>query len=144
MSDNQWNQNIANQRGILGDSVNSQLSAVRAAPGAWSQGLLPFAAEQQAGDARQQQQQRMLDQRRSNMLTNMQAPWNRLNAYSTTLGGPAAALGSVSSTTAGSNPIGGALGGALIGGQVGSMFGSRASALAVGGGAGLLANIFHV
>jgi hypothetical protein len=143
MSDN-WAQNIANQRGILGDSVNSQLSAVQAAPGAWSQGLLPYAAMSQVGDQRQAQSQKMLDQKLSNFNINQQAPWNRLNAYATGLGGPASQLGTQSSTTAATNPLGGLLGGLLTGGQIGSMIpgiGAGAGA-GIGGGLGLLSNMF--
>ena len=48
---NQWNQNIANQRGILSDQSTGQLNAVQAAPGAYQQQYLPAERLGQVGQA---------------------------------------------------------------------------------------------
>lgn len=47
----QWNQNIANQRGILGDMTSGQLSAASAAPGAYQSQFLPYQYQAQVGQA---------------------------------------------------------------------------------------------
>lgn len=139
----QWNQNVANQSGILGQignvegqNVQNMFNAVSAAPGAWQQGLLPFQAEAQAGSAIDQQRQLAAQARAQRFQSTSQAPVNRLNQYSQLVGGPG--QGSQSTYQAGSSPLGGALGGAALGG---SMFGLPG---ALGGGLlGLGANLFN-
>ncbi len=86
LSDN-WNQNIANQRGILGDQVQSQLGAVAAAPGAYDQRFLPGRAMGQVGAAYDDLAARKLQSRMDKFNTNQQAGWNRLNAYNGAING---------------------------------------------------------
>lgn len=136
MSDN-WNQNIANQRGILGDQSQGQLGAVAAAPGAYQQQFLPYQMQAQVGAVYDQQRQRALDARAQRWTTNNQAPWNRLGALQSAVTGAGGGYNSTTQTsTPPSNPLGGALGGALGGG---SMFGIPG---AIGGGIlGLLSGL---
>ncbi len=90
---NQWNQTIANERGILGDQSQGQLDAVAAAPGAYQQQFLPSQYQQQVGAAYDDQATRALQARVDKYNTNQQAPWQRLNAYTGAING-----------TGGSNP----------------------------------------
>jgi len=83
---NQWNQNIANQRGILGDQSQGQLAAVAAAPGAYQQQYLPAERLGQVGAAWDDQQQRALQARIDKFNTNQQAPLNRLQFYNQQIG----------------------------------------------------------
>jgi hypothetical protein len=83
---NQWNQNIANQRGILGDQGQMQLGAVAAAPGAYQQQYLPAERMAQVGAAWDDQKQRALQSRIDKYNTNQQAPLNRLQFYNQQIG----------------------------------------------------------
>jgi hypothetical protein len=83
---NQWNQNIANQRGILGDQSAGQIAAVGAAPGAYQQQYLPAERLGQVGLAREDLAQRQLQSRLDKFNTNQQASWNRLGAYNQNIG----------------------------------------------------------
>ncbi len=84
---NNWNQNIANQRGILGDQVQSQLGAVAAAPGAYDQRFLPGRAMGQVGAAYDDLKARALQSRMDRFNTNQQSGWNRLGAYNGAING---------------------------------------------------------
>ncbi len=84
---NQWNQNIANQRGILGDQTQGQLGAVAAAPGAYDQRFLPGRAMGQVGAAYDDLAARQLQSKMDKFNTNQQAQWNRLNAYNGAISG---------------------------------------------------------
>jgi hypothetical protein len=84
---NQWNQNIANQRGILGDWTGRQLDAVGAAPGAYQQQFLPAERLGQVGQAREDLTKRQLDAALAKFNTNQQAGWNRLGAYTGAISG---------------------------------------------------------
>ncbi len=86
LSDN-WNQNIANQRGILGDQTQGQLGAVAAAPGAYNQRFLPGQAMGQVGAAYDDLAARKLQSQMDRFNINQQAPWNRLNAYNGAISG---------------------------------------------------------
>ncbi len=90
---NNWNQNIANQRGILGDQQQGQLAAVAAAPGAYQQRFLPSQYQQQVGSAYDDLATRQLQSQVDRFNTNQNAGWNRLNAYNGAING-----------TGGSNP----------------------------------------
>lgn len=148
MADN-WNQNIANQRGILGDisnvqqgNVSNQMGAVAAAPGAYEQQYAPLQHMAQVGAANDDLATRQLQAKIDRFNTTQSAGWNRLGAFSNMVGGPG--TGSQATSTAAKNPAGGLLGGALTGAQIGSMIpglGTLAGGL-VGGGAGLLSNLF--
>ncbi len=114
MADN-WNQNIANQRGILGDQTQGQLGAVAAAPGAYQQRFLPAQYQQQVGAAYDDLATRKLQSQVDRFNTNQQAPWNRLNAYNGAIngtGGSNPGFGSQTVTTP-FNPFGTAAGLAL-------------------------------
>ncbi len=87
---NQWNQNIANQRGILGDQSQGQLAAVAAAPGAYDQRFLPGRAMGQVGQAYEDLGQRRLQSNVDRFNTNQQSGWNRLNAYNAGISGTGA------------------------------------------------------
>ncbi len=135
MSQN-WNQNIANQRGILSDFTGAKEWAVGAAPGAYAQKYIPWQIQQGVGAQRDAYNQRALDAKTQAFNTQQQAPWNRLSAFSGLVGGGQLNGASTQTTTQPSNPIGGALGGALGGG---SMFGVPG---AIGGGIlGLLSGL---
>ncbi len=141
LSDN-WNQNIANQRGILGDQSQGQLSAVAAAPGAYDQRFAPYRIQGQVGSAIDANNQRMRDAQTNRFNTNQSAPWNRLNAQLGLTTGAGTGYGTTSQTSQDpSNPFGGALGGALGGASLfkGSPF---MGAGAIGGGLlGLLSGL---
>jgi hypothetical protein len=117
---NQWNQNIANQRGILGDQSQGQLAAVGAAPGAYQQQYLPAERLGQVGAAWDDQSQRALQAKIDTFNTNQQAGWNRLGAYNQGISGtggnsPGFAQQKVSSPT---NWLGILSGAALTGASV--------------------------
>jgi len=84
---NQWNQNIANQRGILSDQSTGQLNAVQAAPGAYQQQYLPAERLGQVGQAYDDLATRQLQSRVDKFNTNQQAGWNRLGAYNQGISG---------------------------------------------------------
>lgn len=86
LSDN-WNQNIANQRGILGDQTQGQLSAVAAAPGAYQQQYAPYQMQAQVGSAYDDLATRRIQAQLDKYNTNNQAGWNRLGAYQGALSG---------------------------------------------------------
>lgn len=132
-----WNQNIANQRGILGDINANQMSAIAAAPGAYEQQYAPYTHMAQVGAANEDLATRQLQAKLDRYNTNQQAPWNRLNAYNSAINGASNGYQSTTGTvTPPTNPFGGLLGGALAGGQIGGVGG------AVGGGLlGLLSNL---
>jgi hypothetical protein len=138
----QWNQNIANQRGILGDMTSGQLSAAAAAPSAYQSQFLPYQYQAQVGQAYDNQAAQQLQARIDKYNTGQQAPWNRLQAYYGMVGGPAIGNSSTQSVQMPSNPFGGALGGALLGGSVGNSLGIGGGLGALGGGLlGLLSGI---
>jgi hypothetical protein len=84
---NQWNQNIANQRGILSDQSTARLGAVAAAPGAYQQQYLPAERLGQVGAAYDDLATRRLESRIDKFNTNQQAGWNRLGAYNSGISG---------------------------------------------------------
>jgi hypothetical protein len=84
---NQWNQNIANQRGILTDQSSARLGAVAAAPGAYQQQYLPAERLGQVGLAWEDLAKRKLQAKLDKFNTNQQAPWNRLGAYTGAISG---------------------------------------------------------
>ncbi len=114
---NQWNQNIANQRGILGDQSQGQLAAVAAAPGAYQQRFLPAQYQQQVGAAYDDQATRALQARVDKFNTNQQAPWQRLNAFNGAINGTGGSNPGFGSSTV-STPfnVAGTLGGLALGG----------------------------
>ncbi len=154
LSDN-WNQNIANSRGILGDQgqnrnamignqqgilgqqVQGQLGAVAAAPGAYEQQYAPMQHLAQVGAAYDDLDARKRQAAVDKFNTNSMAPWNRLNAYNGAINGNAQGTGSTTQTVQPpSNWLGGALGGALGGGKLAGVPG------AIGGGLlGLLSGL---
>jgi hypothetical protein len=141
---NQWNQNIANQRGILGDQSQGQLSAVNAAPGAYDQQFAPYRIQAQVGSAYDDLAARKLQSRVDRFNTNQSAPWNRLNAFQGAVTGAAGGTGQTTQTVKPpSNWLGGALGGALAGGKIGAGLGAGFGPWgAVGGGLlGLLSGL---
>ncbi len=115
LSDN-WNQNIANQRGILGDQGQNrnamignqqgilgqqqqgQLGAVAAAPGAYDQRFLPGRAMGQVGSAYDDLATRQLQAKVDKFNTNQNASWNRLNAYNAAIGVSSQGTGQTTST----------------------------------------------
>ncbi len=116
MADN-WNQNIANQRGILGDQTQGQLGAVAAAPGAYQQRFLPSQYQQQVGTAYDDLATRKLQSQVDRFNTNQQAPWQRLNAYNGAINGTGGSSTGFGSSTV-STPFNllGTLGGVALGG----------------------------
>ncbi len=123
-----WNQNIANQRGILGDQAGmnanyggmqagllgqqgqSQLAAVGAAPGAYDQRFLPGRAMQAVGASYEDVDAR----RRQAALDQQNAGWNRLSAYNAGINGNTNGTGT-QTVKQPDNTLGGILGG-LLGG----------------------------
>ncbi len=97
LSDN-WNQNIANQRGILGDQTQAQLGAVAAAPGAYDQRFLPGRAMGQVGAAYDDLAARKLQSRMDKFNVNQQAGWNRLGAYNAAISGNTQGTGQSTAT----------------------------------------------
>jgi hypothetical protein len=128
---NNWNQNIANQRGILSDQSGNQLNAVGAAPGAYEQQYLPAQHLGQVGAAYEDLAQRQLQSRVDKFNTNQQSGWNRLNAYNSAVSGTNATQPGFASVQHPNNFFGGVLGGALGGA---SMFPTNPLAGAIGGG----------
>ncbi len=96
---NQWNQNIANQRGILGDQSQGRLGAVAAAPGAYDQRFLPGRAMAQVGQARDDFLARQKQAQIDKFNTNQNAPWNRLNAYNAGISGNTQGTGQSTTST---------------------------------------------
>jgi hypothetical protein len=143
---NQWQQNVANQRGILSDQVQGQLGAVAAAPGAYQQQYLPAEAMGRVGAAYEDLGQRQLQSRLDAFNTQQQSGWNRLNAYNQAIAGTGGAQTRFGSVQAPNNffggLLGGALGGASIGKQVGGTTGAGYGALA-GGALGGLGSLFN-
>ena len=123
-------QNIANQRGILGDQTTSQLNAVAAAPGAYEQQYQPFERLAQVGAANEDLATRKLQARLDKFNTNQNQRWNRLNAFQGAVTGASGGTGTTS-TVQPSNWLGGILGGGLLGSQIGGQI----SGLGAGGGA---------
>ncbi len=97
LSDN-WNQNIANQRGILGDQSQGQLAAVAAAPGAYDQRFARGRALGQVGQAYDDLAARKLQSRMDKFNTNQQSDWNRLNSYNAAISGNTQGTGTSTQT----------------------------------------------
>lgn len=139
-----WDQNIANQRGVLGDIVSSRMGAIGAAPGVYQQHFAPYERMAQVGAAYDDLGARRLQSRIDKFNTNQSAPWNRLQAYYGLVGGPAG-MGSSSTTTvqSPSNWFGGLMGGAQAGADLGNMISQLGTARgALGGGLlGLLSGL---
>lgn len=162
---NNWNQNIANQRGILGDQsslygnyignqgnilsgqAGAQQGALAAAPGAYNQQFLPGQMMTQVGAAYDDQATRQLQSQLDRFHTTDQAGWNRLNAYNTGISGSGGTAPGFNQVSAPNNIfggiLGGAYGGASIGNQIlpggtGALFGGVA-----GGAAGGLSSLFN-
>lgn len=134
---NNWNQNIANQRGILGDQTQGQLGAVAAAPGAYDSQFAPYRIQAQVGSAYDDLNQRKLQSRLDNWNTKQQSGWNRLGALQGAVTGSGNGATSTTQTVKGaSNPFGGALGGALGGASLLGPWGALA-----GGALGLLSGL---
>ncbi len=143
MSQN-WNQNIANQRGILGDFTGAKEWAVGAAPGAYAQKYIPWQIQQGVGAQRDAYNQRTLDAKTNAFNINQQAPWNRLSAFSGLVGGGQLDRANTQTTTPPSNLLGGIAGGALGGASIGNQMlpGLGAGYGAIGGGLlGLLSGL---
>jgi hypothetical protein len=138
-----WDQNIANQRGILGDIVSSRMGAINASPGVYDQRFAPYERMAQVGSAYDDLASRQLQSRIDKFNTSQSAPWNRLQAYYGMVGGPAG-MGSSSTTTvrSPSNWFGGLMSGAQTGAQLGTSTGLGAGFGALGGGLlGLLSGL---
>jgi hypothetical protein len=85
-----WDQNVANQRGILGDQSYAQRTAVEAAPGAYQQQYLPAERMGQVGAAYDDRATRQLQSKIDKFNTWQQRPWNQLNAYNQAVSGTGA------------------------------------------------------
>jgi hypothetical protein len=101
-----WNQNIANQQGILSGLTNAQMQAVQAAPGAYQASMMPYQYQMQVGQAWDDQRRQLAAAKAQRFQTQQQAPWNRISAYSNLVGG--GGIGNYTSTSqnVGSSPFG--------------------------------------
>jgi len=128
---NNWNQNIANQRGILGDMSQNL-------PAAWQAQMMPYQAQLGVGQAYDAQAQKALQARLDKFNTIQQAPWNRLGAYAGVLSGVGNTATQAGLVKPPSNPLGGLLGGGLMGGQIGNSMGGYGG---IGAGLGALGGL---
>ncbi len=126
-----WNQNIANQRGILGDMSQNL-------PAAWQAQMMPYQAQLGVGQAYDAQAQKALQARIDKFNTNQQSGWNRLGAYSGILSGVGNTATQAGLVKPPSNPLGGLLGGGLMGGQLGNSMGGYGG---IGAGLGALGGL---
>ena len=119
MASDNWNQNIANQRGILGDQTGAQLGAVGQAKNAYDLQYAPAEWKAKVGAAYDDLETRKLQDKLNRFNTQDMAGWNRLNAFSGAVGGPSRS-GSTNTATVQSpkNYFGSALGGAMSGYQL--------------------------
>ncbi|MBN8994444.1 MAG: hypothetical protein J0H94_04405 [Rhizobiales bacterium] len=134
-----WDANIANQRSILGDQVNSTLGGISAAPGVYDQMFSPYDKLGMVGSAYDDLATRQKQDEVDRWQTNDMAQWNRLgaaNGIATGSGG----MGSTSSTKVQSPsnwlaPLGGAMAGYQLGNSAG---GNGLLGALAGAGLGLL------
>jgi hypothetical protein len=132
-------QQYANKQSALGQQGQAQLAAVQASPGVYEQMQAGGKLQGQIGQAYDDQATRDMQAKLDAYNANQQAGWNRLNAYSGTIGqggGGQSGYGT-SSVQQPSNLFGSALGGALAGGKLGGGYGAAA-----GGLLGMLSNYF--
>jgi len=132
-------QNLQNRQGLLGQQAQTQLAAVQAAPGVYDQWQQGGKLLGQVGQAYDDQATRDMQAKLDAYNANQQSGWNRLNAYSGTIGqggGGQSGYGT-SAVQNPSNLFGSALGGALAGGKLGGGYGAAA-----GGLLGALSNYF--
>ena len=148
MESQNWNQNVANQAGILGQMGNVQqqnvankMGAVAAAPGAYASQYAPYQMQAQVGAAQDAQNAAKRNAQLARFNATSGAPWARLGAYSGILNGNTqAAQGAGLVQTP--NPFGTALGGALSGGQIGNSVMPGGIGAAVGAGIGGIGGLF--
>lgn len=105
MSD-QWNQNIANQRGIIGDisgvegqNTGNVMAAANLSPTLYDQQYAPARALAGVGAQNEDLATRTLQDAITKFQTTQQAPWQRLSAYNALIGGQGQ-LGGTSTQTA--------------------------------------------
>lgn len=140
MADN-WNQNIANERGILGDitglqqqGITNKFGALSAVPGVYEQMFAPYNKLGQVGSAQDDLATRQMQEQIDKFNAQDMAGWNRLGAANAFAGGYGGLGGSqVTSAQQPNNWLGGALGGAMAGSQIMPGIGTL-----LGGGLGLL------
>ncbi len=130
MADN-WHQNNAMQRGLLGDitgvkqmGVQNQMAGLGAAPGAYDFQYAPWERLAGVGAAREGYDAAKLEGQMNKFNAKDMADLNRLGWYSSMIGGGGNYGTSTSSVSAPSNPWGGAAGGAMLGAQLGGPFGA--------------------
>lgn len=115
---NHWDQNIANQRGILGDQSQARLGAVAAAPGAYDSQFAPARIQAQVGSAYDDLRTRQIQSRLDKFNTGQQAGWNRLGAYQGALAGGGPQGTGQQTVTQPFNWAGALTGGALAGASI--------------------------
>ena len=84
---NQWNQNIANQRGILSDQSTDAARGGRGGAGSLSAAIPAGGAPRPGRVGPRGSRSAALQSRLDKFNTNQQAPWNRLGAYNQNIGG---------------------------------------------------------
>lgn len=127
MASDNWNQNIANQRGLLGDITNvgqmgvqNRLAGVDRAGTLYDQQFAPYDRMAQVGSMYDDQNARKLQGKMAKWDANQNADWSRLGAASPFAGGYGGFGGTTSTQVQSpSNPWGSALGGGLLGAQMG-------------------------
>lgn len=136
----EFQKNIANQAGILGNMQGSQLAAAGQAGDIYNQQYLPFQQLARVGAANEDFATRQLQSRLDNFNTRQAAPWNRLNSAFNIFSG-AGNSGNV--TTPPNNIFGNTLGGGILGYQSGLQGGgSGFGGALLGGGLGILGSLF--
>ena len=144
----QYNQNIAAQRGLLGDitgvqganlanmvGAGGQISAADQgaanqvaqfaglAPNIYQQQYLPYEKLAGVGSMYEDLGTRQMQERIDRFNTGQQVPWNLLANYNALVGGAGALGGTTTSQVPAPSTLQGILSGALTGGQLGSNFG---------------------
>lgn len=161
---NRWDQNLANQRGILGDITGVQgqnianrvgagqgifsagdTAAGRAAqyagltPSLYQQGYAPMERLASVGSQYEDLAGRSLQDQIDRYSATQQAPWSRLSQYSALAGGPGALGGTKTETSKPPTNFAAPLGGALGGAGLASMLGLASPwGLGLAGAGGLL------
>lgn len=115
MATNQFNQNIANQRGILGDIAGLQSNAISAAPGVYDQQYAPYERLAQVGAANEDLTQRQYQSAQDIFNQQQQAPWQRLAASNAIYSGAGQLGSSQSNAVAQPGILQQILGGATLG-----------------------------
>ena len=144
----QWNQNIANQRGLLGDMTGVQGANIanmvgagqginqagnqaasnvatfaNMAPSIYQQQFAPYERLASVGAQNEDLATRTMQDQINRFNTNQQAPLNSLAAYNALIGGAGQLGGTISQSVPRPSPYQGILAGGLTGAQAGSSFG---------------------